>query len=133
VADGYHKVQAWEDGVSNYYTQVPFSPTYGYTYDHIRTTSASRPRWSKYQAYLGNLTTEQNIYWDTTDFYTQLNGTLFFIKKADSSRALPMVITDFISSSSVELNLYTGHVGEYVGAVIFACDSQLNVIGSVTL
>lgn len=137
VADGYHKVQAYEDGVSNYYTAVPFSPSHGYTYDHIRTTSASRPRWSKYQAYIGNLTTEQDIYWDTTDFYTQLNGTIFVLANSSTitsaTRFVPMIVTDFISSSSVELNLYAGHVGSFDGSTIFALDSQLNVIGSVTL
>lgn len=137
VANGYHIAQAYEDSLSNYYTQIPFSPTYGYTYDHIHTTSASRPRYSKWQAYIGNLSTEQDILWDTTDFYTQLNGTIFVLANnatiTNATRFVPMIITDFISSESVELNLYAGHVGGFEGNTIFALDSQLNVIGSVTL
>ena len=137
VANGYHIAQAYEDTLSNYYTQIPFSPTYGYTYDHIRSTSASRPRFSKWQAYIGNLSTEQDILWDTTDFYTQLNGTIFVLANnstiTSATRFVPMIVTDFISSESVELNLYAGHVGGFEGNTIFALDSQLNVIGSVTL
>jgi len=137
VADGYHVGQAWEDGVTSYYTVVPFAPTYGYTYDHIRTTSPNRPRWSKWQGTVQNVTTEQDIYWDTTDFYTQLNGTIFVLANnsaiTSATRFVPMIITDFISGESVELNLYAGHVGGFEGNTIFALDSQLNVIGSVTL
>lgn len=137
VANGYHIAQAYEDTLSNYYTQIPFSPTYGYTYDHIHTTSASRPRYSKWQGYIGNLTTEQGIYWDTGDFYTQLNGTIFVLANSSTitsaTRFVPMIVTDFISSGSVELNLYAGHTGGFAGNTIFALDSQLNVIGSVTL
>lgn len=138
IEDGYHKINAYEDGKTNYYTKIPsFWPTSGYTYDHIRSTSASRPRWSKYQAYIGNLTTEQDIYWDTTDFYTQLNGTIFVLANnstiTSATRFVPMIVTDFISSESVELNLYAGHVGGFEGNTIFALDSQLNIIGSVTL
>lgn len=137
VENGWHIVQSIEDGKAAYDKREAYSPSYGYTRNHIKSNTVKRPRWSKWQAYIGNLTTEANIYWDTTDFYTQLNGTIFVLANnstiTSATRFVPMIVTDFISSASVELNLYAGHTGGFAGNTIFALDSELNVLGSVTL
>lgn len=136
VADGYHLIHGYEDTQSGYFRNEPFGNG-SYGRDHIKSNSLSRPDHSKWQAYIGNMTTETDIYWDTGDFYTQVNGTIFAL--ADNSvitsatRFIPLIPTDFINSGSVELNLYAGHTGGFEGNTIFALDSELNVLGSVTL
>ncbi len=107
--------------------------------DHIGNANPERPRWIKWQDYLGNRgkngteTLQTDVEWLCTDFYAQLNGTLFVIANSatlsSATQICPLVPTAFTSSTSWGLRLWRGGITTgYDTCYLHMLDADMNSV-----
>lgn len=104
----------------------------------IKTPSEQRPRWLKWQDYVGNNSSLRNAEVIRTDMYVQINGSHYFFlgdnpDPAKCTRFCKLIPTEFKSSSSWKFNLWKGALSSYNNAAIFVLDQDLNFVAGVSL
>lgn len=121
---------------STYKREIPARSGPTYPNGLITSATSNRPRYLKVQDYVGNLVDSTDIDLWTTDYFWQLNGSLFVLADhADLSAArawTPLVPTQ-VSGTTWTLRLWRGMLPHYGGTHLFLLDADLNVVASAPL
>lgn len=121
----------------NYIRQIPTRSDSSLPNGLITDANTNRPRWMKVQDYVGNIVSSSNIELWTTDFFWQLNGTMFVIADNpvldDAQIWTPLVPKIIHSSDTWTMRLWKGMLSDYDSAYLFLLDQDLNVITSTSL
>lgn len=139
VPDGYNIVQAVQEGNPGYICEEPFRTSESiYPRAVIRSTSAERPKWLKWQGFAGNTQPDHlNIEWLKTDLFAQLNGSIFILADAavlaSATNFHPLVPISFNSNKSWTLSLWKGMLPNYSNAHVHLLDSRLASVANVKL
>lgn len=114
-----------------YFSGAPNYPT-----GIIKSSSPLRPRWMKYQDYIGN-TAAIDAEILRTDIFLQKNGSLFFIADsadpATCTMFCPLVPIQINNSGSWKFKLWKGRLSDYSNASIFVLNENLELIVGVDL
>lgn len=119
-----------------YTREIPGRSGPTYPNDLITSASANRPRYLKVQDYVGNIVSSTNIDLWTTDYFWQLNGSMFVLADNASLNAAQVwtpVVPTGIAGNTWTLRLWRGMLADFDGAHLFLLDADLNVVASVAL
>ena len=121
---------------NTYKLEIPARSGPTYPDNLITSATTNRPRYMKVQDYVGNLVNSQDIDLWTTDYFWQLNGSLFVIAdhaSLDAAQRWTPVVPTHVTGNTWTLRLWRGMLPDYRGAHLFLLDADLNVVASVAL